>query len=78
MDTETYDQHTIGGGLCSAIRANFLTENAEVEVTMYEEKPIGVQLPQKMVFEIVDTIDNPDHGQHRDQRDQGRDRSTPA
>jgi elongation factor P len=42
--------------------ASFLSENAEADVTMYEERAIGVQLPQKMVFEVVDTIENPAKG----------------
>lgn len=61
MDTDTYDQHTVEADLLG-YSSNFLAENAEVEVTIYENKPIGVQLPQKMVFEIVETIDNPNMG----------------
>jgi len=61
MDSETYDQHTVEADLLG-YSSNFLAENAEVEVTMYEKRPIGVQLPQKMVFEIVETIDNPNMG----------------
>lgn len=61
MDSESYDQHTIEADLLG-YAANFLSENAEVEVTMYEENPIGVQLPQKMVFEVAETIDNPNMG----------------
>jgi len=61
MDLETYDQIMISADLMG-FAAKFLTENAEADVTMYEEKPIGVQLPQKMVFEVVDTIENPAKG----------------
>jgi elongation factor P len=61
MDLETYEQHTIGEDLIG-YSANFLSENAEVEVTTFEGSPIGVQLPQKMVFEVVETIDNPNMG----------------
>ncbi len=61
MDLETYEQINVAGDLMG-YAANFLTENAEVDVTRYEGKPIGVQLPQKMVFEVVDTIDNPNMG----------------
>ena len=61
MDTDTYEQLTISGELMG-YDASFLTENAEVEVTMFESRPIGVQLPQKMVFEVVETIDNPNMG----------------
>jgi elongation factor P len=61
MDLETYDQHPIGGELLG-YASNFLKENAEGEVTTFEGKAIGVQLPQKMVFEVVETIDNPNLG----------------
>ena len=61
MDTGTYEQITISGELMG-YDANFLTESAEVEVTLHEDKPIGVQLPQKMIFEVVETIDNPNMG----------------
>ena len=61
MDSETYDQTTIDSDLIG-YSSNFLTENAEVEVTTFERNPIGVQLPQKMVFEVTETIDNPNMG----------------
>jgi elongation factor P len=61
MDMKTYEQIAIAEDLLG-YAAGFLTENAEAQVTMYEGKAIGVQLPQKMVFEVVDTIDNPDKG----------------
>ena len=61
MDNESYEQITIGTDLLG-YDSNFLTENTEVEVTIFESKPIGVQLPQKMVFSVVETIDSPNLG----------------
>jgi len=61
MDLETYDQIMISDDLLG-FAAKFLTENAEAVVTMYDGKAIGVQLPPKMVFEVVDTIENPAKG----------------
>lgn len=61
MDNESYEQINIGSDLLG-YDANFLTENAEVEVTLFEGRPIGVQLPQKMVFSVVETIDSPNMG----------------
>ena len=61
MDNESYEQINIGADLLG-YDANFLTENTEVEVTMFEGRPIGVQLPQKMVFSVVETIDSPNMG----------------
>ncbi len=61
MDLGTYEQLMIPGELLG-FAAGFLTENAEADVTLYEGRAIGVQLPQKMVFEITDTIENPAMG----------------
>lgn len=58
MDLETYEQHRIDRDLLG-FASNFLTENAEVEVTVYEGRAIGVELPQKMEFTVVETIDDP-------------------
>ncbi len=57
MDLETYDQHSISNDVLG-FAANFLAENAEAQVTMYEGSAIGVQLPQKMEFEVIETIDD--------------------
>ncbi|MCZ6727140.1 MAG: elongation factor P [Acidobacteria bacterium] len=61
MDQKSYEQIMISADLLG-FAAKFLTENAEADVTLYEERAIGVQLPQKMAFEIVDTIENPARG----------------
>lgn len=61
MDSETYDQHSISDEVLG-FASNFLAENAEAQVTMYEGNAIGVQLPQKMEFEIIETIDDPARG----------------
>ncbi len=61
MDSETYEQHMIAADVLG-FASNFLAESAEAQVTMYEGAAIGVQLPQKMVFEIIETIDDPARG----------------
>ena len=61
MDVETYDQIHLAEELLGD-DTHFLKESAEADVTMYEGRPIGVALPQKMVFEVVETIDNPAMG----------------
>lgn len=61
MDSDTYDQHSIPDDVLG-FAANFLTENAAAQVTMYEGNAIGVQLPQKMEFEVVETIDDAARG----------------
>jgi elongation factor P len=57
MDLESYDQYSIDNDVLG-FASNFLAENAEAQVTMYEGAAIGVQLPQKMEFEIIETIDD--------------------
>lgn len=57
MDLESYEQHTIDEDVMGSA-ARFLTENNEAEVTMYEGRAIGVQLPQKMEFTVTETIDD--------------------
>ena len=61
MELESYDQIPISADLIG-FGANFLMESTEVQVTMYEGKAIGVQLPQKMDFEVTETIDDADRG----------------
>ena len=61
MELESYDQIPIAADLIG-FGANFLVESTEVQVTMYEGKALGVQLPQKMEFEVTETIDDADRG----------------
>lgn len=61
MDLETYEQLNVPSELIG-FGAKFLVESAEAQVTLYEEKAIGIQLPQKMVFEVTETIDDADRG----------------
>ena len=57
MDLTTYDQLVVDESTIGDA-AQFLTENIEADVTMYEGKAIGVQLPQKMEFTVAETIDD--------------------
>ena len=57
MDLQTYEQLSIRSDLIG-FSANFLAESAEAQVTLYEGTVVGVQLPQKMVFKVVETIDD--------------------
>ncbi len=61
MDSDSYEQHSIAKDILG-FASKFLAESAEAQVTMYEGSAIGVQLPQKMVFEVVETIDDPARG----------------
>ena len=61
MDLDTFEQVRVDEELLG-FATNFLVENAEVEVTMFAGRPIGVALPQKMDFTVTETIDNPAMG----------------
>jgi len=57
MDLVSYEQLAIPSDLIG-FASTFLVESTEAQVTMYEGKAIGVQLPQKMEFEVTETIDD--------------------
>lgn len=61
MDLESYEQHSVSGDLLG-LGTQFLKEGSEADVTLFEEQAIGIQLPQKMVFEVIETIENPAKG----------------
>ncbi len=61
MDLETYEQHTVEAETMG-LASKFLVENVEAQVTMYEGRAIGLQLPQKMEFVIAETIDDAARG----------------
>lgn len=61
MDLKSYEQIPVSADILG-FQANFLIENAEVQVTMYEGNCIGVQLPAKMDLVVTDTIDNAARG----------------
>ncbi|HKY62480.1 MAG TPA: elongation factor P [bacterium] len=54
MNTENYEQVQLNAkDLGDAV--NFLLPDTVIDVQFYEEKPIGVQLPKIMEFEIIET-----------------------
>jgi elongation factor P len=54
MDTETFDQITLGIDAIGADQAAFLQENMEVTIESHEERPISVQLPESVVLTVVE------------------------
>jgi elongation factor P len=57
MDQKTYEQLSIDKEIIG-FQSNFMAENAEVQITLHDGKPIGVELPAKLEFEVIDTIDD--------------------
>ncbi len=53
MDTETYEQLELLKDFVGD-RAAFLQDGMMVTVELYEEKPIGIRLPDQVTLEIVE------------------------
>jgi len=54
MDPKTFEQFSISSEIISD-QAPFLREEALVDVLFWEEKPLSIELPPKMEFEVKET-----------------------
>jgi elongation factor P len=54
MNTENYDQVTVSKDVVGD-SAPYLQENMEVQISLYQDVPVSIVLPQRMILEIVDT-----------------------
>jgi elongation factor P len=54
MNTETYDQIPLNKNQVGDA-VNYLAENAECELLMYGNEPIGVELPASVVLTVAET-----------------------
>jgi elongation factor P len=54
MDTETFDQVTLGADVIGEDQVPFLQENMIVTIESHEDKPISVQLPDQVVLRVVE------------------------
>lgn len=54
MDQESFEQVSVTHELMGD-GAKFLKENMEVSISMYEGTPLGVELPNSVVLEVVET-----------------------
>jgi elongation factor P len=55
MDNETYEQLTLTTELIGEDSVYFLIPNIEVGVEYMDNKPVGIELPNSVVLEIVET-----------------------
>ena len=55
MDLQSYDQFFINREMLGET-VQYLVEGGEVDALMFEEKPIGIQLPSTVDLKIVETI----------------------
>lgn len=53
MDQETFDQFELAREVVGDL-ANYLTEGADVEVLLFDDKPIGLTLPIKVTLKIAE------------------------
>ena len=54
MDTETYDQTTLGEDMVGD-QMVYLKEENKVQVTLYEGKPIDIELPATVELKVTET-----------------------
>lgn len=53
MNTSNYEQMTLNAEILGD-NAKYLLPNCKVNVDFYEEKPVTIELPQSMVFKVVE------------------------
>ena len=54
MDTETYEQVPLGHDLIGELD-KFLKEQEELEIQIYNDEPIGIELPNNLEYEVTYT-----------------------
>ena len=55
MDEETYEQIELGSELIPDYQSKFLIENDNVILQFYNEKAVGIELPDNVILKVVDT-----------------------
>lgn len=55
MDTESYEQVSIGTSIISSKQENFLKENLNVIINSFEDTPISIQLPETVVLKVIES-----------------------
>ena len=54
MNNETYDQIEISASSLGS-NINFIKEGMEIDIESYEEEILGISLPEKIEFEVIET-----------------------
>ena len=55
MDEQTYEQIELGSDLITEYQSKFLVENANVTLQFYNDKPVGLELPDNIVLKVLET-----------------------
>ena len=59
MDNESYDQIEIGDDVISAQQSQWLKENTECTVLMFDGRPLGIELPSVVELMVTETAPQP-------------------
>jgi len=59
MDNETYDQVEIGNDVIPRDQSQWLKENLEVGVVMFEGRTLGIELPPVVELRVTETVPQP-------------------
>ena len=59
MDTQTYDQIEISDDVLPRDQSQWLKENIELMVQLFDGKPLGIELPAAVELAVTDTIPQP-------------------
>tara|TARA_B100000575_G_C22943961_1_gene546256 strand:+ start:230 stop:799 length:570 start_codon:yes stop_codon:yes gene_type:complete len=55
MDQQTYDQIELGSDLIGVDQSKFLIENDNIVIQFYNDKAVGIQLPDNVILEVIET-----------------------
>ena len=55
MDEQTYEQIELGIDLIDKEQSNFLVENDKVTIQFYNEKAVGLELPDSIILKVIET-----------------------
>ena len=55
MDKQTYEQIELGSDLITNDQSKFLTENDDVTLQFYNEKAVGLMLPDSIKLKVIET-----------------------
>ena len=55
MDQQTFEQIELGSDLIPQDQSKFLIENDEVVLQFYNEKAVGLELPDNITLEVIET-----------------------
>ena len=55
MDKQTYEQIELGSDILTEDQSKFLVENGDVIINFYNEKPVGIDLPDTVELTVLET-----------------------